>query len=106
MGKAEETKELLEKLNGWLCLIQGNHDRFLKNKDYNASRFIWINSYEELQDNKRKIILCHSPVICYNGQYRLDGNGNSKVYMLYGHVHDTYDQWLIELFQEITRRYL
>ena len=102
-GKAEETNELLGKLNGRLYLIQGNHDRFLKNKDYNASRFVWIKPYEELQDNKRKVILCHYPIMCYNGQYRLDGNGNPKVYMLYGHVHDTYDQRLLEQFQEITR---
>ena len=47
-GKAEETNELLGKLNGRLYLIQGNHDRFLKNKNYNASRFVWIKPYEEL----------------------------------------------------------
>lgn len=102
-GKAEETNELLGKLNGRLYLIQGNHDRFLKNKDYNASRFVWIKPYEELQDNKRKVILCHYPIMCYNGQYRLDRNGNPKVYMLYGHVHDTYDQRVTWQFQEITR---
>ena len=61
-GKTEETNELLGKLNGRLYLIQGNHDRFLKNKDYNASRFVWIKPYEELQDNKRKVILCHYPI--------------------------------------------
>ena len=102
-GKAEETNELLERLNGRLYLIQGNHDRFLKNKDYNAGRFVWIKPYEELQDNKRKVILCHYPIMCYNGQYRLDENGNPKVYMLYGHVHDTQDQRLLERFQAITR---
>ena len=102
-GKAEETNELLERLNGRLYLIQGNHDRFLKNKDYNAGRFVWINPYEELQDNKRKVILCHYPIMCYNGQYRVDENGNPKVYMLYGHVHDTQDQRLLERFQAITR---
>lgn len=102
-GKAEETNELIEKLNGRLYLIQGNHDRFLKNNNFNVNRFVWIKQYEELQDNKRKVILCHYPIMCYNGQYRVDENGNPKVYMLYGHVHDTQDQRLLEHFQEITR---
>ena len=31
-GKAEETNELLDKLYGRLYLIQGTHDKFLKNK--------------------------------------------------------------------------
>lgn len=102
-GSARETNELLEKLNGKLYLIQGNHDRFLKNREYNADRFVWIRPYEELKDNKRKVILCHYPVMCYNGQYRVDDQGNPKTYMLYGHVHDTFDQRLIERFQQITR---
>lgn len=102
-GKAEETNELLEKLNGRLYLIQGNHDRFLKDKKYNAGRFQWIRPYEELRDNGRKVVLCHYPIMCYNGQYRLDEHGNPKTYMLYGHVHDTFDQRLIEQFQDITR---
>lgn len=102
-GNAEETNTLLKRLNGRLYLIQGNHDRFLTNKEMNASRFKWIKSYEELSDNKRKVVLCHYPIMCYNGQYRLDENGNPRTYMLYGHVHDTQDQRLLEQFQEITR---
>lgn len=102
-GKARETNELLEKLHGQLYLILGNHDRFLTNKDYNAARFQWIRPYEELHDNGRKVILCHYPIMCYNGQYRLDENGNPRTYMLYGHVHDTFDQRLMEQFQDITR---
>ena len=101
-GKAQETNELLEKLHGRLYLIQGNHDRFLKNKEYNASRFEWIKPYEELHDNKRKIILCHYPIMCYNGQYSIDEHQNPKAYMLHGHVHDTQDQRLLEEFQKIT----
>ena len=64
---------------------------------------MWIKPYDELQDNKRKVILCHYPIMCYNGQYREDEKGNPKVYMLYGHVHDTQDQQLLEQFQDITR---
>ena len=102
-GKAKETNELLERLNGRLYLIEGNHDRFLKNKEYNAGRFVWIKPYEELKDDKRKVVLCHYPIMCYKGQYHVDENGNPKVYMLHGHVHDTMDQRLLEQFQEITR---
>lgn len=101
-GNAEETNRLLEQLHGRLYLIQGNHDRFLQDKAYNAGRFEWIRPYEELKDNKRKVILCHYPVMCYNGQYRTDEAGNPKTYMLYGHVHNTQDQRLMEQFQKIT----
>lgn len=102
-GNAAETNELLGKLRGRLYLIQGNHDRFLKNKNYDTGRFVWIKPYEEMQDDGRKVVLCHYPILCYNGQYRLDDKGNPKTYMLHGHVHDTMDQRLLEQFQDITR---
>lgn len=102
-GNAEETSMLLRQLNGKLYLIQGNHDRFVSKTTMDLRRFVWIKPYEELYDNRRKVILCHYPIICYNGQYRLDENGNPRTYMLYGHVHDTQDQRLVERFQEITR---
>ena len=103
-GKAEETNELLKKLNGKLYLIQGNHDRFGKNKAYDASGFMWIKAYEELHDKKRKVVLCHYPILCYNGQYRTDDQGNPRSYMLYGHVHDTLDERLLSDFIKQTRQ--
>lgn len=102
-GNAEETSQLTRQLNGKLYLIQGNHDRFVSKTTMDMRRFAWVKPYEEMYDNKRKVILCHYPIICYNGQYRLDEDGNPRTYMLYGHVHDTQDQRLIEQFQEITR---
>lgn len=84
-------------------MIRGNHDHFLDNPSFDKSRFVWIKDYAEIHDNKRKVVLCHYPIMCYNGQYRLDRKGNTKTYMLYGHVHDTCDQRLLEQFQEITR---
>lgn len=101
-GKPKETNDLLEQLRGRLYLIEGNHDRFLKNKEFNAGRFVWIKPYEELRDNNRKVILCHYPIMCYNGQYQLDKQGRPRAYMLYGHVHDTFDQRLLEQYQRIT----
>lgn len=103
-GKPGETNELLQRLNGRLYLIRGNHDSFLKSKKVDLQRFVWIKSYDEMRDGKRKVVLCHYPIMCYNGQYRLDDKGNPGTYMLYGHVHDSGDQRLLEQFQEITRR--
>lgn len=102
-GSAKETDTLLKQLKGKLYLVCGNHDRFINGKDVDIGRFQWIKHYAELSDNKRKVVLCHYPVMCYNGQYRVDEKGNPKTYMLYGHVHDTQDQRLMERFQEITR---
>lgn len=102
-GNAEQTNRLLGQLKGKLYLIQGNHDRFHRNKELDAGRFQWIRPYEELSDHKRKVILCHYPILFYNGQYRLDEKGNPKTYMLYGHVHDSSDQRLLEEFQRRIR---
>ena len=102
--KGEKTNEILRRLNGDKYLIIGNHDRYLQDKKFDKSLFKWIEPYMELNDNKRKIILSHYPVFCYDGQYRLDDKGNPKSYMLYGHVHNTYDEILVNHFQNITRQ--
>ena len=103
IAKGEKTNELLLRLKGKKYLIVGNHDRFLNDKTFDRNLFKWIEPYMELNDNKRKVILSHYPVFCYNGQYRLNDQGEPKVYMLYGHVHNTYDELLINHFQNITR---
>lgn len=104
LGTAAQTNELLRRLNGRLYLLRGNHDRFVDKAGSDLSRFVWIKPYAELHDNGRKVVLCHYPVMCYNGQYRLDKKGNPRTYMLYGHVHDTTDERLLRRFQDITRR--
>ncbi|MFR8339261.1 MAG: hypothetical protein ACLVAW_22815 [Eisenbergiella massiliensis] len=30
-----------------------------------------------------EVVLCHYPIMCYNGQYLLDKGGNPRTYMLY-----------------------
>ena len=100
----QEVNDILARLKGKKYLITGNHDRFLNDKEFNPKLFKWIEPYKELNDNKRKIILSHYPIMCYNGQYRRDGDGNPKVFMLYGHVHNTYDEYLINEFQNKTRQ--
>lgn len=102
-GKPDETNALLQQLHGRLYLISGNHDRVASNPKYDQKRFVWIKDYEELKDEKRKVILCHYPIMCYNGQYRVHSDERPVSYMLYGHVHDTEDQRLIEQYIGMVR---
>ncbi|MBR3354600.1 MAG: metallophosphoesterase family protein [Oscillospiraceae bacterium] len=103
--KGEAANELLKRLNGKKFLIIGNHDHyFLDDKAFDRSLFGWIKDYAELNDNKRVVVLSHYPMMCYNGQYRKDPEGNPKRFMLYGHVHNTHDEQLINEFINITRK--
>ena len=65
IGRAEETNDILSKLHGRLYMICGNHDKWIQNKSANLSRFKWIKDYAEMNDNGRKVILCHYPLIFY-----------------------------------------
>jgi calcineurin-like phosphoesterase family protein len=56
-----------------------------------------------MKDNKRSVILSHYPIMCYDGQFHKDKDGNPKTYMLYGHVHDTFDEYLINQFINETK---
>lgn len=106
LGTAEETNQILGRLNGTLYLIEGNHDRYLKKSEFRRERFVWIKPYAEMRDNGRKVVLSHYPVFCYNGQYRRNKKGEPTTYMLYGHVHDTMDEQLVQQFCAITRQTL
>ena len=99
-----DTEEILRKLNGVKFLIKGNHDRYLKESEFNKERFVWIKPYAEMHDNRRKVVLSHYPIFCYNGQYRRNKKGEPLTYMLYGHVHDTLDEQLVRQFCQITRQ--
>lgn len=102
MGKGEQANELLSRLNGRKYLITGNHDRlFLRDKKFDTSLLEWIKPYAEIRDNNRKLVLCHYPIICYNGQYHGD-----TTYMLYGHVHATKDYQNVRKFQMQSRETL
>ncbi len=104
MARGKPTADVLEQLNGRLFLVEGNHDRYLRDRRFDTGLFEWIKPYAELNDNGKKVILSHYPVFCYNGQYRRDKEGNPKTYMLYGHVHNTQDEILVNEFIRQTRQ--
>ena len=101
---AKEAKEILDQLNGRLYLIVGNHDKFINYRKEKINRFVRMKEYDELHDNGRKVILSHYPIMCYNGQYRLNKEGIPNTYMLYGHVHDTHDEELVTQYERMVRQ--
>lgn len=100
---SEDVEEVLRSLKGKKSLIIGNWDRYLDNPDFDRSLFQWIAPYKEIEDGKRKIVLSHYPIFCYNGQYLFCEDGSPKTFMLYGHVHNTMDETLVNSFIRQTR---
>ena len=102
--EAEQVNYILKRLNGKICLIEGNHDcSWLKKEGVKLERFEWIKPYAELTDGKRQVILSHYPVFCYNHQHLINEDGSPRTFMLYGHVHNTSDENLINQFIKITQ---
>ena len=103
ISRGRAANEILRQLNGKKYLIEGNHDKFLDDKEFDRKQFEWIRPYTEIQDSKRRVILSHYPVFCYKGQYRMSPEGTPLTYMLYGHVHNTNDECLVNEFIRITK---
>ncbi len=101
LGNVEQTNELIDRLKGKLCLIVGNHDKYINKPDFNKERFLWIDNYREITDSQKKVICCHYPIPFYEGQYRKRHNGDSKTFMMYGHVHETRDEALMQKIIEM-----
>lgn len=103
VGRGEMTNGILRQLPGKKYLIIGNHDHYLEDKAFDAALFQWVRPYAEVKDRHRSVILSHYPVFCYNGQYRENPDKTPKAYMLYGHVHNTLDEELVNAFIRQTR---
>jgi calcineurin-like phosphoesterase family protein len=86
-GKEPEWIRILKRLNGGKVLIVGNHD--ITGSATLRSMFQDVKEYKEIRDNGRKVILCHYPIPCFK-------NHHYGAYHLYGHVHDTWEQQLVE----------
>ena len=77
----EKVNSLLKKLNGRKFLITGNHDYFLKNKNFDRSQFVWIKSYAVIKHEGTKLVLFHYPIEEWDGFYR----GSVHIH---GHQHN------------------
>lgn len=79
-GGAAEWTKVLDRLNGKIYLVLGNHD--LKNiRQGFIGRFEQVVMQMYIGIDKQKIYLNHCPFLCYGGAY---GGGT---WQLFGHVH-------------------
>jgi len=89
-GTTEQTLEVLNRLNGRIHLILGNHDYWLtkstniqsKNACLNRMNG-WVDSYRRIKIDKQHITLFHYPVVEYDRMHY-------GAYHAYGHVHGNY----------------
>ncbi len=72
---------ILKRLKGKKHLIVGNHDNCWLNKVNVDTYFKSIERYAEISDGKRKLALCHYPMMIWGGT----GKGS---YLIHGHIHN------------------
>lgn len=96
--KGPKTFELLTKLHGKLILVEGNHDAwYLDDPRFDDYIFEYVTNYEELSIDGKTVIMSHYPMPFYNHQFQTKNNVPTT-YMLYGHVHNTYDEYMLNRF--------
>ena len=85
--KQDESIEILNQLKGQKFLIRGNHDKC--NSSQFIKKFAKVTDYLEVDDNGRKVVLCHYPIPCFKNHYY-------NWYHLYGHVHNSFEWGMME----------
>jgi calcineurin-like phosphoesterase family protein len=98
LGRADKTLVILNRLNGNIHLITGNHEKSVLDKEYTRNRFVWIKSYYELnvettesnfeatsRNKNQSIVLCHYA-------FRVWNKSHYQSIHLYGHSHDNLDK--------------
>lgn len=75
---------ILDRLNGHIILILGNHD-FKNLRSGYMSRFEDVQQQMYIQIGGKSVYLNHYPYLCFGGSYKND----QSVIQLFGHVHSS-----------------
>ena len=88
----KRTELILNRLNGKIYLIMGNHEKSVLRKQYTRDRFEWIKGIHELyvkddsvKGNRQLLVLCHFAMRVW------DKSHHGSIH-LYGHSHDNLDR--------------
>ena len=79
LGKPVDLLPILERLNGQIYLVRGNHESVAEHASC-ASRFVWIKDYHYLEVEGQKIALLHYAMKVWR-------NSHHGSWHLYGHSH-------------------
>lgn len=97
MKGAVYATEILSQLKGIKYLVRGNHDGFLDNQNFERERFFqWVKDYYELTYQNIRFVLCHYPILEWNGFYK-------GTIHLHGHQHNHENYNYYNLQQKIRR---
>lgn len=77
-------KEIIQRLNGNIYLIVGNHDEIRYPGHQVFELFEGVTTQLALKIDNRHVYLNHYPFLCYGGTYR---NPKQAVIQLFGHIH-------------------
>lgn len=84
LGSPNKTLEILNRLNGKIYLLKGNHEKSVMRKQMVRDKFEWIKERYELEvsddGEKRIIVMQHYAMRVWNKSHR-------GAYHLYGHSH-------------------
>lgn len=83
-GGYNKWKSIIDRLNGHIILIKGNHDD--KNLSPSAEKefFDYVTYQMKIRIENRAVYLNHYPFLCYAGVYR---EPEDQVWALHGHIH-------------------
>lgn len=79
--KANNPKKYLSRLHGHKHLVVGNHDGMILKNQECRKYFEDIRDIMTIKDKNQQIVLCHYPMIEWNGYFR-------DTLHFYGHIHN------------------
>lgn len=93
--RADDLVKVLNKLNGTIRLVKGNHDTYILSEPC-SKRFEWIKDYYEFsykyEDTKKLFVLMHFPLFAWHNANKKGNDGTNSVIHLHGHSHGNIDR--------------
>lgn len=84
-GTAQQTLEIVSRLNGTKHLIYGNHDKVIRGDASIQRKFVTVQDYKKVSVDRINAVLFHFPMReweqCHRGYYHLHGHTHGNLPM-------------------------